>query len=219
MADMGIGRLGQPQLIFKRKFRWQLSIKPQNGSEIEPHYVKLANRPALDIDELEINYLNGTTWVPGRARWQQLNVTYIDVASAEMSLLYSWMATHFDFSQQNQRNHITQSERQGWESTATLKMFDACGQELEQWVMEGVWPVSVNFGDLDYSSSDECNIELTLRYDTARHTATCGPTANANCRGCQSGGGGGGLGVAGTNLTPADVLALNQRNGIQPIIG
>ena len=50
---------------------------------------------------------------------------------------------------------------------AKLELYDGCGKILETWVYEGIWPQSVEFGDLDMTSSDVITCDLTLRYDRA----------------------------------------------------
>lgn len=177
---MGIGRLGAPDIIIKRKFRWTLEITTPCGN-VPKHYVKLAARPSLDIDEIELNFLNATTWAPGKGKWQPINVTYVDVASQEMVGLYSWIATVYDFTDPF---NLRQSEKAGWNGTALLTMYDGCGKQIENWLLQSCWPQSVNFGDLDYSSSDEATIELTLRYSDVRYRSTCGGNPIPCCRGC-----------------------------------
>jgi len=47
---------------------------------------------------------------------------------------------------------------------------------METWTLGHVWPQAINFGDLDYSSSEEVNVELTLRYSEVRYeSGNCGP--------------------------------------------
>jgi hypothetical protein len=184
MTNMGIGRLGAPDIIIKRKFRWTFEISTPAGT-VPRHYVKVAARPQLDIDELEINYLNGVTWIPGKGKWQPLSVTYIDVAGADMSPLYSWLARVYDFSQQNPTDHLPQSEKAGWNGTATLTMLDGCGTEIDRFILRSCWPQSINFGDLDYSDSAEATIELSLRYsEVSYQSVTCGATVAGGCVGC-----------------------------------
>jgi len=39
--------------------------------------------------------------------------------------------------------------------------------------MRNAWPQAINFGDLDYSSSEEVTIELTLRYSEVSYESKC----------------------------------------------
>ena len=170
--DMGIGRLGFDNLIFKRKFRWTFEINDICGGKSVPrHYVKLASRPNLTVEETEINYLNAKTWIPGKAAWETMTVTYIDVATIEIKPLYDWLATVYDFT--NPVSLYQGSRRSDYAGSAELNLYDGCGQELERWNMGDVWPQAINFGELDYSSSEEVVIELTLRYSQVQYTPLC----------------------------------------------
>ena len=179
--QMGIGRLGAPNLILKRKFRFTLAISTPCGN-VPEHYVKVAARPQLEIDETELNFLNAVTWVPGKGRWQPLSVTYHDVPDAEMVGLYSWITTVYNF--QNPVE-LKQSEKAGWAGTAFLNMYDGCGVPMEGWILGSVWPQSVNFGDLDYADSEAATIELTLRYSEVEYASNCRMGQPAPCcEGC-----------------------------------
>jgi hypothetical protein len=173
---MGMGHLGGPTLVFKRKFRWTFEIKEicqsSGGTgEVPPHYVKLASRPNISIEETEINYLNAKTWIPGKATWETITVTYYDVATNENSKLYTWLATVYDFTSPlttHQGKH-----RGDYSGTGMLYLYDGCGVALELWTLKDVWPQAINFGELDYSSSEEATIELTLRYSQVSYEALC----------------------------------------------
>jgi hypothetical protein len=177
---MGIGRLGQPNIIIKRKFRWKLFIQTPLGS-IPEWYVKTAARPNLEIDELELNFLNAVAWMAGKGKWQPITVTYIDTTDIVMKPLLDWIASVYDLATPNA---LWQSEPSGYMGTATLNLYDGCGNALERWILYGVWPHSVNFGDLSYSESEEVNIELSLRYNLVEHQGLCGPSSTKNCTGC-----------------------------------
>jgi hypothetical protein len=64
-------------------------------------------------------------------------------------------------------------------------MYDGCGVILEQWQMQHMWPTAVNFGDVDYSSSEESTIELTLRYWDVSYRSLCPDfVPESCCTGC-----------------------------------
>lgn len=181
MAQMGIGRLGSPNIIIKRKFRWLMEISTPCGF-VPAHFCKTAARPNLDIDEVELNFLNGVTWLPGKGKWQPITVSYYDVADSSMSGLLSWIATVYDFTDPV---NMKMSEKAGWAGTALLTMLDGCGKPLEYWLLEDCFPQSVNWGDLDMGSTDLCELELTIRYGKVSYRSACGNVTVAPCcRGC-----------------------------------
>lgn len=181
---MGIGQLGFSNLVFKRKFRYTFELFDICGGDHVPkHYIKLAARPNLSIEETEVNFLNAKTWIPGKAAWETITVTYIDVATNEARPLFRWLASVYDFT--DPIGLKQGSTRQDYSATAVIKLYDGCGISLETWTLKNVWPTGVNFGDLDYASSDEATIELTLRYSEVEYLNECpGFTIDPCCTPC-----------------------------------
>lgn len=184
---MGLGALGDGSIIFKRKFRWTFEIEfccDQGGKQVAKDFVKVGNRPQIDIEEQEINYLNGKMWIPGKATWQTMAITYYDVAGtanngASTVSLLSWIATIYDFT--DPVCLTMNSKPSSYEGVARLILFDGCGQPLEIWILRHVWPQSINWGDLDMSSSEECTIEITLRYSEVCYQSLCPNVDIAPC--------------------------------------
>jgi len=177
--EMGIGRLGFNNIVFKRKFRWTFEVENVCGGTVPKHYVKLASRPNLTVEETEINHLNAKTWIPGKAAWETITVTYYDVATRDSANLFNWIATMYDFT--DPVNLRQASQKGDYAGTGILTMYDGCGQPLEEWKLGDMWPQAVNFGDLDYSSSEECTIELTLRYSQVSYKSLCPEFVPSNC--------------------------------------
>jgi hypothetical protein len=183
--DMGLGHLSDADLVFKRKYRWTLEIRGLCVGDIPPFYVKTAARPSLTIDETEINFLHGKTWIPGKGTWESLNVTYYDVKNnPNLSTLYSWLATVYNFTDPIGIHQA--STIRGYAGLGILKMFDGCGTVLEEWNLHNMWPQAVNWGDLDYASSEECVIDITMRYAFAESRPTqCAAPIDPCCSGCE----------------------------------
>lgn len=204
---MGMGQLGGSGLIFKRKYRWTFKVDCSCGfGSIPEYFVKLASRPNLTIEEQEINYLHGKMWIPGKGSWETITVTYYDIAGPDavqgMTTLFSWLATVYDFTdpvglKQSSIRGIpgggnlaggppaTPNQRAGgYSARGTLQLFDGCGQPVERWTLDNMWPQAVNFGELDYSSSEEVTLELTLRYSEVKYEPLCGGSVKPCCVGC-----------------------------------
>jgi hypothetical protein len=183
--SMGIGVIGQPDITFKRKFRWTFEIIGfcnNTRNKIPEHFVTVASRPNLAVEETEINHLNAKTWIPGKASWESITVTYLDVAHQEMRTLWNWLATVYDFTDPV---NLRQGEKRDWDATGILSLYDGCGSLLEIWNLQRLWPTSINFGDLEYSSSDIATIELSLRYSDVKYTSVCpGYQPEPCCTGC-----------------------------------
>lgn len=182
--NMGIGRLGGDNVIHKRKFRWTFAVERQNG-RVPASFVKMAARPNIQIEETEINFLNAKTYIPGKGTWEQITVTYYDVAvqgGGGNEQLWSWLASVYNFIN---NEALTQSSvRRCYGGTGICTLYDGCGNELEEWRLFDCWPTTVNFGELDYSSSEEVTIEVQLRYSNVKYTNICGTQPTPECCGC-----------------------------------
>lgn len=199
--DMGLGILGTGDTVFKRKFRWTMEFKGVCGIDkdldIEPTFVKNANRPSLTIGETEINYLNGKMWIPGKGTPDTTQVTFFDVASKDgakaISHLFTWLATVYNFT--NSKT-LTQSSAQNVAGGYTaqvgiLKMLDGCGETIDGFAYLNPWPTTINFGELDYATEDECTIECTFRYRNFEYFTSNGRCSNefvVYCAGCGTSG-------------------------------
>jgi hypothetical protein len=182
MANMGLGAIGsRPALSFKRKFRWTFAVNNVcNGKNVSPEFVKLAARPNISIEETEINYLHGKTWIPGKGTWETITVTYYDVATRDNATLWTWLAAVYQFN--NPTTLFMGSARQDYSGTGVLTMYDGCGTVIETWTLGHLWPTAINFGELDYSNSEECTIELTLRYSQVQYTpGACAAFPEPDC--------------------------------------
>lgn len=192
--QMGLGKLGANTSVFKRKFRWTMEFSNvcYAGIDIPPSYVKSANRPSLTIDETEINFLNGKMYIPGKGTPESTSLVYYDVASADAAAaiapLFTWLSTVYNIT-----NPITLEQSSLLGDTGSysaevgiLTMYDGCGEAIDEFRYIDPWPTNINFGDLDYASSDECTIELTLRYSNFRYQrlGQCAPDFNPLCGGC-----------------------------------
>jgi hypothetical protein len=184
--NMGIGAVGLPGTIYKRKFRWTFQVDFCGNEGIPANFVKVAARPNLAIEETEINFLNSKTWISGKAAWETITVTYLDVAGDQSAKILSWLASVYNFAVPVRTPNYSQGAAlQDYEGTATLTMYDGCGETLEEWRLQHVWPTAVNFGELDYSSSDIAEIELTLRYSDVQYRSSCaGQIAPCSCTRC-----------------------------------
>lgn len=195
-VNMGLGPLGTGSLIFKRKFRWTMEITYCDSEVSGPkcvakEFVKLGSRPQIDIEETEINYLHGKMFIPGKATWQTMTVTYYDVAGSagggiNVQSIFGWIASVYDITDPTKL--YMGSKLSDYEGTARIYLYDGCGNAVEGWLLRHVWPQSVNFGELDMSSSEECTVELTLRYSEVQYQSYCpaGSIDKCPCTPCDS---------------------------------
>ena len=180
MAKMGIGLLGGADLVFKRKFRWTLSFSEIGPGKlnIPADFLKSAARPNLEIEETEINYMNAKMFIPGKATWQTTEVVYLDIADMQLKSLWQWIIQIYNVMDRNDittANRSMGSQVRDYAGKGNLSLYDGCGNELEVWTLYSAWPKTVDFGELDYSSSDVCEVKMTLRYADVGYVSKCPP--------------------------------------------
>lgn len=184
--SMSIGQIGNETIVFKRQFRWTFAITSFVGdgsvniAQDTMWYAKTANRPTLNFDETEINHLHEKHWLSGKPVWETLGITLYDVKydteidslSASERALHLWLNHVFNFSTEitpGTHEFLDMGDHDAeYKADLTLRMLDGHGQAMETWWILGAWPQNVNWGSLDYSSSDTADVEFTLRYDRAR---------------------------------------------------
>jgi len=210
--QMGLGKLGGENIIHKRKFRWTFEVRRKGGKggDVPAHFVKLASRPNISIEETEINFLNGKTYIPGKGTWETITVTYYDIAGNDNIPLWSWLAHVYNYTdpvtlEQN-------AKRNCYAGIGVCTLYDGCGAPLERWALGDCWPQAVNFGELDYASSEEVTIEVTIRYSQVSYKNLCGNDPEFDCCPCAPGESAGSL-VATTSggLAGGNVVGINQQ--------
>lgn len=178
--NMGIGKLGSGNLIYKRQYAYTFSvINLCNNQKISESFVKMASRPSWDTEETQIDFLNAKTYIPGKTTLETLTVTYYDVASIDQRPLWSWLASVYNFNDPV-RMPIA-SKASDYSGTGIIVMYDTTGTPLEQWVLTNCWPKSVKFGELNYESNEPSTIELTLRYTGLQYKSLCPEYTPVGC--------------------------------------
>lgn len=144
-----------------RKNRWILRFPSDLG--IQEWWMASASRPSITQDETEIQFLNTSTWVVGRYRWDAMNVTLRDpIGPSASQAVMEWIRLHSE--------SVTgrQGYAAGYKRNVELEMLDPTGVVVSKWVLVNTMASgTTNFGDLDYSSSDLATIQLNLRFDYA----------------------------------------------------
>lgn len=139
----------------KRKYRWILEL-----DGIDAFTCESAQRPTWEDNAVEIHYINDIRYVAGKRQWGTFDLVLKDpIAPSEAQKVVQWMRLV----------HDDPTARQGYaemyKKDFSLKMLDGPGNVVEKWNILGAFPVSVDFGDLNYSDDEVATISVTLRPD------------------------------------------------------
>ncbi len=156
-------------VVFKRKFRWTFEAEFPFG-KIPLAFVKVAARPNFNIEETEINFLNAKFPIPGTQTWQEMGITYMAVNEKDNKEFFEVLGKMYelwDLSKADINKPVEPKDE--YLGKGTLKLLDGCGQEIEEWELQDMWFTSINFGELDYSSSGETDMEVRVRYKSVKY--------------------------------------------------
>lgn len=142
----------------KRQNRFILRFPSSLG--INEWYVTSAKRPSSTIKDVEIPFLNTSTYVAGRFVWEPIDVTFKDpIGPSASQALMEWFRLHAE-SVTGRMGYAA-----GYKKDVELEMLDPTGVVVEKWILQGTFLTKLNFGDLDYSRDDLATIQATLRMD------------------------------------------------------
>lgn len=164
--DMGFGFVGDKETCYKRKHRWLFFIDDICGDGVPALPPAKAIRPSISFKEMEAQHLTETVYFPGKPEWKPLTLTLYDILHPGIVVhpVFEWLKEVYD--PENDAQWVPSCD--GFKrSQARLEMYDGCGEVMERWILETVWPQSVEFGDLDMTTSDILTCDVTLRYDRA----------------------------------------------------
>lgn len=142
----------------KKKNRFVLEFPTELG--IESYLVQTSGKPSLEIGSVELPFMNTSTFVAGRAVWQTMDITFIDVIGPSTTQkVMEWVRLHFESATGRMGYAI------GYKKNLVLKALDPTGVEVEKWTLIGCQITSVAFGEDDYSSEDIQEVSITIQPD------------------------------------------------------
>ena len=167
----------------RRKHRWVFETLGRGTgvfNQAELLVLQSASRPSFKFEEPEMHHNQEVARFAGKQDWDPVTLVWYDVEQVpDVSRgIYHWIETVVNM------QSIAVNHPRFYKRVAALLLLDGTGQATEEWQMFGTWPSSVNWQELDYTSTDLLTIEATMRYDRAVRTCSQlpGPRAVApNC--------------------------------------
>ena len=142
----------------KRQFRWIFEI-----DGIDAFTAKTSQRPKKNFEKTVIDYINQKRYIAGNGEWQEIEITLYDpIAPSASQKVTQWLRLVHD----DPTGRMGYAEM--YKKNFALKLLDGLGNVVERWNFIGAWPMEVDYGDLDYASSDNVVISVNMRYDEAR---------------------------------------------------
>ena len=142
----------------KRTNRFILRFDSTLG--INEWFVESTGRPSIDINPVEIPFLNTSTFVAGRFKWGAINVKFRDpIGPSATQALMEWVRLHAE-SVTGRMGYAA-----GYKKDITLEMLDPTGVAVEKWILQGCFLTDVDFQGVSYADDGLQTIVATLRPD------------------------------------------------------
>ena len=129
---------------------------------IQEWWISSASRPKITQDDTEIPFINTSTFVVGRYKWETISVKLRDpIGPSASQAIMEWVRLHSE--------SVTgrQGYAAGYKRDVEIEMLDPNGVVVSKWILKNTFITSADFGNLDYNTSDLATIDLTLRFDYA----------------------------------------------------
>ncbi len=160
---------GVANVNFKKKNLWRFVLPSISASGINSLPPLKSARPSLSFKDITVEHLNETISYPGKPEWKPIALTLYDLNKGIENPVFTWIRRLYD---------VRQNNCSAWKPClsdptfvipqAYLNMYDYCGNIIETWILEHVWPQNIEFGDLDMNNgTDVCMVDLTLKYHRA----------------------------------------------------
>lgn len=184
----------QPHFEYHRKNRWVLRMALPDGlNEVDATQLRLncysASRPNMNFDDVTVHRINGEVFLPGKGHYEPLSVSFYDALSVDQRISPSgilekwrqliWQPESGDaFGAVTNLKGLANLEILGPsamtpggpaepEPDATPDKVNEGGAINQRWLFQGLYPQTINYGDLTYENAEVQTVEVTFRYDRA----------------------------------------------------
>lgn len=125
--------------------------------------VSTCNLPEVTIAAVELNYGNSKVKVAGTVELGEGSITVKDAIVADIEKKISdWQNLVYN----------KETGKMGWayqyKKDLQVNQYGPDGTYVRTWVLQGAWPTSVSYGEMDYSNGEKKNITMTIAYDNAK---------------------------------------------------
>ena len=142
----------------KKKNRFVLEFPSELG--IDSFLVQTSGKPSIEIGNVEIPYMNTSTFVAGRYKWATMDIEFIDVIGPSTTQkIMEWVRLHAESATGRMGYAI------GYKKNLVLKALDPVGIEVEKWTLVGSFITNASFDDYDYSAEDVLKVKITIQPD------------------------------------------------------
>jgi hypothetical protein len=172
--DIGIPGVGTGILHPKQKNRWRVTFANMGGgADSQPVSMQAVtvSRPTLNFEEVPLHRYNSVAYVAAKHSWDEMKLTLQDdVTGTASSVVQAQLQKQQWLIGAEGQWLAAAGEGSLYKFVCYLDMLDGNDQVIEKWTVEGCWIKNTNYGELDYTTGDPVQIDLSIRFDHARQS-------------------------------------------------
>lgn len=163
--SIGDGEGGPPNTTeARRTHRWVFTaLDPENLGADQLLFLKSASRPKFVAEEAVMHHDQEQAYFLGKHTWDPITMTWYDIQQDPdiSESLYNWLNAAVTIA-----GAVAQLPSD-YKKEAKLDMISNTGDAEETWAIKGAWPKEVDWGSLDYTSTEIQECSAVLRFDRA----------------------------------------------------
>ena len=182
ITNFGVPTSGATQTLMpKLQYRFKVEFAGLGGNAANIPLVTTnvisVTRPQLDHEDITLDTYNSKIRLAGKHTWSDITLVLRDDVDGNV-------IRSLDEQLSKQVNHATQASAKSgadYKFKMTIMTMDGSFDEnsngaavLDTWELVGCFIPSIQYGDLNYSTSDMVQVTATIRYDNASHTIAQG---------------------------------------------
>lgn len=158
-------------LMPKLQYRFRVTFENMGGSNDGPLVTKnvvSVTRPALDHDDITIDTYNSKIRLAGKHMWQDITLVLRDDADSNVVAMIGKQMSR----QVNHNDQVSRRAGSNYKFKMKIEMLDGSNSGtgvLDTWELAGCFIPGIQYGDLNYGSSEIVQVTATIRYDNASH--------------------------------------------------
>lgn len=129
---------------------------------ISEWYVQAAQKPSVTISDVEVPWLNTSTHVAGRYKWENIEVTFREfISPSTTQALMEWMRLCAESATGRQ------GYAAGYKRDIELEMLDPTGVAVQKWIIKNAYLSVMRGGSLDHGNDQISTVTGTITMDYA----------------------------------------------------
>lgn len=153
-----------PDLLIKAPVEYELLRKNRflvrfpSDLGIQEWWVSTGSRPKFSQNSIEIPFLNTSSYVIGRYKWDSMSFQLRDpIGPSASQAVMEWVRLHSESATGRQGYAVA------YKRDLILEMLDPTGTAVSQWIIKSAMITEANFGDLSYADDALATIDLTIQ--------------------------------------------------------